>query len=101
MKRVMKLLIALMVCLTLSSCTWWEQKIPEPKPEVIVKTEFLYTECPKSVPPEYRALSKEGHIGGAYNLNTLLENVTLMKSHVESLDSTIKCYTDQAKKIEE
>ena len=98
MKRVWKLLTLLILCLTLSSgCTWFHQTIPDPKPEVIVLTEYIYTECPKSENPMYKALLTEGHIGSAYNLNALLDNLLIMNSYNDSLEATIKCYEGQSK----
>lgn len=99
MKLISKLSTLLTIFLIFSGCAAKEIK-PEPPEPIIIEKVYIYEKCSKSVSPEYRKLESSSHIGSAYNVNTLIDNLTFMGDYVKSLELTISCYEHQTKEIE-
>lgn len=73
-------------------------KVITPKPEVIyVDKVCYYDKCAVPDSPEYKQLDLGSHIGSAYNVNILLDNMTIMNDYVSSLKNTVECYERQSK----
>lgn len=68
-----------------------------PKP-VQVYTVHGFVKCEKPNPPYYRKLDNNYSVGHSNNLNSLVQNVTLMSMYVEQLEEVIDCYETQVEK---
>jgi hypothetical protein len=84
--------------LVFSGCATKEIKPPE---KIVIEKVYVYEKCVKSVHPTYKKLEPNSHIGSAYNVNILLENLTFMEDYVKSLESIISCYENQSKGTEQ
>jgi len=99
MKRVLTLLLTLMICLLISGCP--KPTIPTPPEQIIVKTVYVYNECPRPETPIYKELVDTSHLGSAYNINTLVDNIKKMKSYNDGLIYSLECYEDQTENTNE
>lgn len=94
MKRILLSLLLLTTSLVFSGCATKEIK---PTEKIVIEKVYVYEKCVKSVPPTYKKLEQNSHIGSAYNVNILLENLTFMDDYIKSLESTVYCYENQSK----
>jgi len=92
----MKKIMVLLGIIFLFGCT---PKVKvEPKPEIIyIEKVAYYDKCPVVEEPIYRPLDLTAHIGSAYNVNILIDNLTIMVDYVTSLKNGIECYERQVK----
>lgn len=89
----MKILMLFIVLVSFGCCP---KPIP-PKPEIIYVDKICYYDkCVVSNEPEYKQLDLGSHIGSAYNMNILLDNMTIMNDYVTSLRNTVECYERQS-----
>lgn len=92
MKQILLSLVLLITSLVFSGCATKEIKPPE---KIIIEKVYVYEKCMKGLSPTYKKLESNSHIGSAYNVNILVENLTFMEDYVKSLESTISCYEKQ------
>lgn len=90
----MKTLTLILVLFSFGCCP----KPITPKPEIIyVDKVCYYDKCVVDNSPEYKPLELGSHIGSAYNVNILLDNLTIMSDYITSLKNTVECYERQVK----
>jgi len=75
---------------------------PKPKLVEVIKIEkvYVYEKCLKPTDPNFKSLDESAHLGSAYNVNILLDNLTLMWDYNKALSNTIVCYESQVKDVE-
>lgn len=96
MKRILTLSIVSTFFLV-SSIGCSSKEVIQPIQEIKTIVEYKYTKCESDKRPEYKKLDDTTHIGSAYNVNILVDNIMIIKDYSESLERTIGCYEAQIK----
>ena len=94
-------ILSLIVVISNSSCISILGK--DEKPVVVNHTKVIrltILECPKPQKPKYEKLDENKPLTSPDNLNRLLNNLVEMKSYLNSLEFTVKCYEDQLNYIQ-
>ena len=85
--------LSLLLLVLVFGCSSKEK--PRPIEVIEIKHTYIYNKCEQPLKPSYTELSSESHIGSAYNMNILLDNLYIMSDYVTSLQNAIDCYDKQ------
>ena len=95
MKLQIKMLFLLsIVCLFLSGCAACEPQVVE---RIKIEKIYIYEKCEPPIVPEYKKMNVDVHLGSAYNVNILLDNLTILVDYNKAMADTITCYENQTK----